>query len=232
MKSENSLKITVESIFRSQKGICDRIIDGDDVWDIILRLSIIIICASGIYGFTMGIRHSYLNLSCYQAISSTIKVPFLFYATLMICFPTLHFLGLFLGSKMRMSKSMSVLLLGIAINSVLLGAFSTISMFFFITGSQYRFLMLMHIMIFAFCGAAGLISISRNLTYVRKSVSSDNNTTKSLLSVWMMLYMFVGTQMAYILSPYVGIMKEFIFLRDPEGNFYTTLFKLITGIIK
>jgi len=217
------VKITIETIFTKQKEICNAIIGKEGIKNLQRKLSLMIFCSSAVYGFTMGIRHSYT-----QALCSCFKVPLLFYATLMICIPTLHFIGLLVGSRIRFSQTMNVLLLGISVNSVLLSAFAPISLFFLLTGSSYPFMMLMHVAIFTFCGAAGLDSIKKNIRYLRKIQPGGNHKgAKYLLFIWMLLYMFVGTQMAYVLAPFVGKVSDFMFFRTPKGNFYSYLFEII-----
>ena len=96
MSMSESHPITIESVFRSQEEITQEILDGVDLRIKVLDLCKTIIWASATYGFTMGIRHSF-----FQAFSSTAKVPFPFFATLAVCLPSLHFVGLLLGSRIR-----------------------------------------------------------------------------------------------------------------------------------
>ena len=48
----------------------------------------------------------------------------------------------------------------------------------------------------------------------------------------MLLYMFVGSQMAYVLSPFVGKEQQFIFLYRGKGNFYSHVFQAIADLMR
>lgn len=225
-------KINLESIFKNAREIAEEISKTKNPLQYIFQFSLIIIFSGAIYGFTMGVPHSWQ-----QIISSSIKVPMLYILTLSVTIPTLHFIGLFLGSKISFLQSISVLLLGIAVNSVLLLGFSTISIFFWYTGSSYRFLLFMHVLFFAISGFAGLISIYRSFNILSNSETQENKKgNSSLLQAWMLLYMFVGTQMAFVLSPFVGKETQFMVFHHPNSNFYSylfdTFFQKFDGLIK
>ena len=209
-------RINLDSIFKNAGEITTEIAASQAAPRRILRFLLIILICGSIYGATMGIAHSWQ-----QALSSAFKVPLLYLLTLLICIPTLHFIGLFLGSRITFTQSVSVLLLGISANAALLLGFATISLFFFITGSSYRFLLLMHVVVFMISGAAGLISIRRSFRQLSAEAGLPAPGRFNLLQVWMVLYMFVGTQMAFVLGPFVGKEPEFYWFHHARGNFYS-----------
>lgn len=217
------MQVNLDSIFKNAKEITSEISQGSSVRSHVLRFLLIIFACGGIYGATMGLSHSWQ-----QALSSAVKVPLLYLLTLLICIPTLHFIGLFLGSRITFLQSASVLLLGMAVNSALLLGFATISIFFFATGSSYRFLLLMHVAVFMIAGFAGLISIRRSFRQLSAQSEMPGIGRVNLLQVWMLLYMFVGTQMAYVLGPFVGKEPEFYMLHHARGNFYSYVWTTIS----
>lgn len=220
------MQITAESIIKSSEALCDDVVNDVALKSKLARLTSIVVAGGAIYGFSMGLRHSFL-----QALSSAFKVPALFFITLLICLSTLHFLGLLFGSRLALTQTLTVLLTGVAVNSVLLGSFSPISLFFLLSGSSYEFLMLMHVTIFIICGVAGLIYIHKNFHYIRQ-LSGTESSAGFLLPIWMVLYMFVGSQMAYILAPFVGRDSVFMLFRIPQDNFYTYLWQIIEGFLR
>lgn len=222
------MQITIESIFRDRKHLCHDIIKKNGLQIKIIRLSFIILISGALYGFTMGIRHSFA-----QAITSAAKVPALFFLTLLICLPTLHFIGLLLGSRATFLQTVTMLLSGVAVTTILLASFAPISIFFLGSGSQYGFMLFMHVAIFAICGLAGLLAIYRNFHYIRARIEPDKaGPGNLLLFVWMGLYMFVGSQLAYILAPFVGRSVNFLLFRVPEDNFYTYLFSVLLEMMQ
>lgn len=209
-------KITLDSIFKNARLICDDIYQNISSGRRLAQLALLVFCCSGVYGLSMGAAHSWQ-----QALAASIKVPLLFVLTLLISIPTLHFIGLLLGSRIQIHQSLAVLGLGIANSSVLLFGFASISFFFLITGSSYRFLLLMHVLFFIFSGLAGLVAIKRHFQYLAAKGDDSNRSRNIFLYVWMVMYMFVGTQMAYVLSPFVGRESQFYFFKQEQGNFYS-----------
>jgi hypothetical protein len=223
------MKMTVESVFRDADQLCQETIQTVAVRPKVAALTLYAVGGGALYGLTMGLNHSVL-----QAVVSALKVPVLFLVTLAICLPTLHFIGLLFGSTIRFSQSFLVLLAGIALTSILLGAFAPIALLFLASGSDYPFLLLLHVTVFAFCGAAGLYSIHRNFVYIRTQASDHGGASIAdhVLKVWMFLYMFVGTQTAYILSPFVNPEPGFRLFGSGKGNFYSYVWSVLQETFK
>jgi hypothetical protein len=221
------MQITSESIIKNSEALCDDVVNDVALKTKLARLTGIVLAGGAIYGFSMGLRHSLL-----QALVSAFKVPALFFITLLICLSTLHFLGLLFGSRLSLSQTLTVLLTGVAVNSVLLGSFAPISLFFLLSGSSYEFLMLMHVSIFFLCGVAGLAYIHKNFYFIRRLSGDNSSNVGFLLPVWMVLYMFVGSQMAYILAPFVGRESTFMLFRVPQDNFYTYIWDIILQLVR
>jgi hypothetical protein len=107
-----------------------------------------------------------------------------------------------------------------------LSAFAPISLFFLVSGSDYPFLLLMHVGIFAVCGAGGLVTIFRDFSQVRAPMyeTEQRSISSLLLYAWMLLYIFVGTQMAFNLAPFVNRPGDEVTLfNQMPGNFYSYL---------
>lgn len=223
------MEITSESIFTQSKELCDDLVSHIEMRRKLTRLAVYALVASAVYGVTMGAFHSWQ-----QALASAIKVPMLFLLTLVTCLPTLHFVGLLFGSPVRFSQSSTILMSGICQTCVLLGAFAPISLFFFVSRSSYPFLLFMHVAIFAFCGAAGLASVNKNFKYVRSEIAGERPSlfADQLLKVWMLLYMFVGTQMAFNLAPFINKGGPVTVINKLNGNFYTYLWDILNDRLK
>jgi hypothetical protein len=227
------MRLTIEIIF-IQKDIqvfCEDIAQRQEIHHKISTLIAFIFGGAVLYGFTMGLYTSLL-----QALASALKVFILFLFTLFICLPTLHFIGLLFGYKMKFTQTLTVLLSGIASSNILLGSFAPISLFFLLSGSRYEVLMLIHIFIFGCCGLAGLYKIKQNMTTVRMLIppkeSEAEKNSELLLKLWFVLYMFIGAQVSYILAPFVGRERTFVFIRLTDGgDFFSEVFSLIQELL-
>jgi spore maturation protein SpmB len=156
------MKVTLESVFRQSRDLCEEVLKHVQTPQKLATLALYAVLSGAFYGATMGMNHSAL-----QALASAAKVPILFLITLLICLPSLHFLGLLFGATIRFEQTASVLTAGLCRTSILLSAFAPISLFFLISGSDYRFLLLMHVGIFTVCGAGGLVTIFRDFAQVQ-----------------------------------------------------------------
>lgn len=220
------MKVSIDALFKNQLQICESIYHANDR-SLLIGFIAKALIAGGIYGIMMGIYHSIA-----QALLSAIKVPLLFLVTLLICIPTLHFMGLILGSRLKLQQTISILVYAISITCVVLASFAPISLFFILSHSSYKFVMILHVLFFGFSGMTGLYYVRKNF-HLLASLSSTNEETsrfsKLILPVWMLLYMFVGCQMAYLLSPFVGTDQQLILFTNSDYNFFTYLFQKILG---
>jgi hypothetical protein len=223
------MTLTPESVFKDLPRLAESLTGESRPWTVLRRLSAFTVGCAAAYGFAMGLQHS-----LGQAAASALKVPALFFLTLMICLPTLHFVSLLFGAPARFLHSTAVLLMGLAATSVLLAAFAPIALFFLVTGSSYEFLLLLHVSVFVFCGAAGLRVVSRGVGLLRARLQSEETpaSSMSVLRVWMLLYMFVGSQMAYVLGPFVGRDSRFWWFHNAGGNFYTYVLSVVGDALR
>lgn len=54
-----------------------------------------------------------------------------------------------------------------------------------------------------------------------------------LLKLWLLLYAFVGTQLAWTLRPFFGAPgEEFELVREIGGNFYTNVFQSLEHLFR
>jgi hypothetical protein len=192
--------------------------EGKDVRSKAVTLAITSVLSLMIYGFTVGLSKGPL-----QALSSAIKLPVLFLLTMAFCLPSLYFFSLtLLRTPLRMIQVQTVVLAGISVTSFLLLGLAPISLFFVLTSSNYPFFQLMAV---GFVGASALIGVYflwRGMTLVEMdSQGAQNSLSKRILILWFVVYAFVGTQMTWRLSPFIGRPEDPFFLLKPSrDNFY------------
>jgi hypothetical protein len=171
-----------------------------------------------LYGGVMGASNSMP-----QVISSAVKLPILFLITLIICAPSLYFFNILFGSKQSILQNISLILTAMTVTSVLLVSLAPVTLFFLTTTSGYAFFKLLNVGIFAISGFMGLVFLKQGFEH---SVDADNTegrgTRRMLFFAWILLYAFVGTQMAWTLRPFMGAPDlPFTIVRQVGGNFYT-----------
>ncbi len=211
----------VEKILRNRHAFFIEIRDGVGLQAKIRAMVISSAFFFALYGAVMG-----SNTSLWQAISSCIKLPILFLATLVVCVPSLYFFGLLFGSNQSLGQGLTVILTAITVTAVLLFSCAPITLFFMLTTSQYQFFKLLNVAIFAISGLMGVVFLFQGMKVVGAS------TSRLLLLIWMFVYAFVGSQMAWTFRPFIGAPGiPFEMFRQLNGNFYADVIKSIGEIL-
>jgi len=215
----------IERILRDRRGFFDEIGNGEGVSRKIQGMLISSVIFFAIYGAVMGFSNSLL-----QAISSAVKLPVLFLITLVICLPTLYFFNLLFGSRLGLSQTLALILTAIAVTAVLTLSFAPIALFFWLTAPHYQFFKLLNVAILTLTGFSGLSFLWQGMRHVE---SGEGTRVRSLaLWGWIVVYGFVGTQMAWTLRPFFGAPGlPFEIFRDLGGNFYVNVLQSMGEIL-
>ncbi len=190
----------------------------------------LLLCSSiffAVYGGIIGSSHSWM-----QALSSAVKLPALYLITLIICFPTLYFFNILFGSRKTFGQHFAMLLTAVSVISVLLFSFAPITLFFLISTQNYQFFKLLNVAIFAITGFIGIKFLYQGMEMLSKEDEEGQKTRMSVLRFWLILYAFVGTQLAWTLRPFFGSPNTtFELFRQMQGNFYLDIFKAFGEIL-
>ena len=171
-----------------------------------------------IYGAVMGAAQSPA-----QAISSVVKLPVLFLVTLAICTPSLYFFNLLFGSRQTLPQNVALILTAMTTTAVLLFSFAPVTLFFLLTSSQYPFFKLLNVFFFTLAGLMGVVFLRQGMIATSDWDNPQGAKNRRVIFVlWVILYGFVGSQMAWTLSPFIGDPGlPFIVFRQIGGNFYS-----------
>jgi hypothetical protein len=281
--------LVIERLLRDREGVWRQIIDERDLRGLTLQMLASSTVSLALYGAVLGASNSWA-----QALSSTIKLPLLFLATLAICLPTLYLFNLVFGAKLSMMQAVTLILVAVTVTAVLTVAFAPISLFFLISAHSYSFFKLLNVAILTLTAIVGLrflISGMRSLSdhqeMLRRRALIEEFTVEepadpvpvpaeplpvlppnggfatpetavalravpvaapipgprpapapvpvpqrsnsmSLLYIWILLFGFVGTQLAWTLRPFFGDPgRPFALFRHIEGTFYADIFQTI-----
>jgi hypothetical protein len=217
----------IEKILRNRNQFFIEVREGVDLTSKIKSLIISSTIFFAIYGAVMGSTHS-----LWQTLSSAAKLPVLFVATLLICVPSLYFFGLLFGSNQSLRQNLTVVLTAISVTAVLLLSFAPITLFFLLTTSQYQFFKLLNVVIFAISGLMGIVFLYKGMKIVSGPETEGAGTRRMVLILWMFVYAFVGSQMAWTIRPFIGAPgTPFELFRQLGGNFYTNVLQSIGEIL-
>jgi len=159
-----------------------------------------------------------------QALSAAIKLPLLFLGTLAICFPGFFVIQVLVGSRLRLGQVLTLVLGALALSAILLAAVVPVTAFFLLTGANYYFLTLLHVLFVLGAGLAGMAALHEGLAFACEKRGVYPRKALTIMRVWALMFAFVGIQMAWNLQPFVGDRgRPFQLFRHNEGNFYTAV---------
>jgi hypothetical protein len=217
----------IETILRNRLYFFHEIRDGIELQRKMRAMLISSLIFFALYGAVMGSTHS-----LWQAPSSAVKLPILFLATLFICAPTLYFFNILFGSNQSLLQNIALILTAITVTAVILLSFTPIALFFLITTSQYQFFKLLNVGIFAIAGAMGVFFLDQGMRIVADVGTEGENNRRWVLRMWIFLYAFVGSQLAWTIRPFIGAPSiQFELFRQLGGNFYTNVVVSIGEIL-
>lgn len=210
----------IESILRDRQVFFAEIRQGRELNEKMRAMLISSIAFLALYGAVMGSTHS-----LWQALSSGFKLPLLFLATLIVCAPTLYFFNLIFGSNQSLSQNITIILTAITVTSVVLLSFAPIVLFFLLTSSNYQFFKLLNVGVFTVAGIVGVLFLSQGMRLVSGSGADGGVARLAVVRLWILVYAFVGSQVAWTLRPFIGAPSmNFELFRQFGGNFYTNIF--------
>ncbi len=169
-----------------------------------------------VYGIVMGCYNGF-----YQAVSSGIKLPILFSLIIIICFPAFFIIQFVMGSKLSFAQMLTIIISGFTLMGSIMVSFSTIVLFFLITGDNYSFLKLLHVAILTLSGMFGMRTVIEALKFSCEKKNIYPKTGVQVFKFWIFILFFVGAQLSWSLRPFIGSKDQpFEIFREKEGNFY------------
>jgi len=220
----------VERLLRHPDGIWRQIARERDLGRLNRQLLLASSLPLALYGAVLGGSNSVL-----QALASAAKLPALFLLTLAICLPALYLFNLAFGSRLRAAQTLAIVLSAIATTGVLTLGFAPISVFFLLSAPGYGFFKLLNVVVLALTGLAGLRVLVSGVAKVETEMAAQSSVSQpasnpTLLRAWLVVYAFVGTQLAWTLRPFFGAPElPFELFRELEGNFYVNIFQTLFG---
>ena len=285
--------LVIERILRDRNGVWEQIIAEQDLKPLTTQMLTSSVVSLALYGAVLGASNSWA-----QALSSFVKLPLLFFATLAICLPTLYLFNLVFGAKLSVMQAVTLIMVSITVTAVLTLAFAPISLFFLISAHNYQFFKLLNVAILVLTALVGLRFLTRGMRALNDHqerlareaafvavpaqapvavpaavpvavpapvaepvpapvgngatqiavlpappmqqmprppappVRAERPASMTLLYIWILLFGFVGTQLAWTLRPFFGDPGHpFALFRKIEGTFYADIFRTIGHLL-
>ncbi|MFK8102029.1 MAG: hypothetical protein AB8G15_05885 [Saprospiraceae bacterium] len=189
---------------------------------------ILIAIFSFLYGTIMGSYNSWE-----QSLSSGGKLCILIFLTLVICFPSFYIVQLVLGSKVKIKQLAMMILSGFLMTTTIMLAFAPIILLFQLSGDNYNFLKFLHLGVFVFAGFFGMRAVLEALKTSFAATGVYPKIGLNIFRIWVIIFAFVGVQLAWNLRPFVGSkdMKFELLREDTRGNFYQNMVRSIGDML-
>lgn len=221
--------LSVPRLLRDPQAFYDAVQADVDVPANAARLAFSSFCFLFVFGFVTGWAHSPL-----QALYSGLKMPMLFLATMLFCLPALYFFSLaVLGTRLTFWQAVTVVLGGIGVTSFLLLGLAPVTLFFVLTSNDQSFFQLLAVAFVAISGYIGLYFLWGGMALVDDTrTGAVKRLANWILRAWTLLYGFVGSQMAWRLSPFIGEAGQPAeWIQPSRDNFYVDVIRAVQHVI-
>jgi len=194
----------------------------------------VIVLGAGLYGAAMGWWRD-----PHQALYVAVKFPLIILLTTMGNALINGMLAPLLGLNIPFRQSFSAILMSFTIAAAILGAFSPVMAFMIwnappmspqaVSGATYSLIKLANVAVIAFAGTTGNVRLFQTLT----RLGGSRAVAFRVLVVWLAGNLFLGSQLSWILRPFVGspnLPVEFYRVTALHGNFYENVFQTLQQI--
>ena len=151
-----------------------------------VRLSACIIILAMSYGVCMGAFAVFgvRGPSPLQVVASMIKVPLLFYLTLLVTLPSLYVFNALVGSRLSLVGVLRLLIASLGVNVTVLASLGPIVAFFSVCTTSYPFMVLLNVVVFAIAGLFGLRFLLQTLHRLNVAASARPPDVSSSSETW------------------------------------------------
>lgn len=162
-----------------------------------------------------------------QMLYSAVKVPLLLSVAFLLGLPTFFVLNSLFGLRKDFPRALGALLSAQAGLTVILASLAPITAFVYVSGVSYQPAILFNGLAFgaASLGAQGI------LRREYRDLIAANPAHRLMLRAWLVIYIFVGVQMGWLLRPFIGDPGQPVqfFREDSWTNAYVAVAEIILG---
>lgn len=200
------------------------------------------------------------SLAPMQFVASALKMPALFFLTLVVTFPSLYVFNALVGSRLGLYSVLKLLVAAIGIMLTVLASLGPIVAFFAVTTTSYAFMKLLNVAVFSIAGVMGggfLLRTLHRLNLTSNDAPGHESSTpepalpappassgapralpvepgtqvRTLFRIWVGVFALVGAQMAWILRPFIGDPGQpFQWFRPITSNFFEAVWRAFQSL--
>jgi len=167
---------------------------------ILLQLLLLIVIFGVTYGAIMGTFGGISPDRWLQMLYSAVKLPILLVVTFTICLPSFFVLNTLLGVRDDFGLVMRALIGTQVILAIVLASLAPYTALWYLSFDHYNTAILFNGMMFAIASIVAQVGLRR----LYRPLIAANERHRWLFRIWLLMYIFVGVQLAWVLRPYIG----------------------------
>ena len=182
-----------------------------------------------LYGATMGTFGGIRGERTLQVLYSAVKVPLLLLVTFALSLPSFFVLNTILGVRPDFPQVLRALMGTQAVLTTILASLAPFTAFWYASSADYNAALLFNAAMFGLASVAAQWMLRR--AYL--PLIARNPRHRTLLRAWLIIYAFVGIQMAWVLRPFVGSPRSAttFFREGAWGNAYVEVARIIGRVL-
>jgi hypothetical protein len=190
-----------------------------------VRRAVLLLLGSLLYGGVMGSFGGVSGDRLWQVMFSAVKVPLLLGVVFLLSLPSFFVLNTLLGVRSDVPDVLRALVTAQAGLAVILASLAPYTALWYASSGSYQGALLFNGVMFAVASGAAQVLLRR----CYRPLIARHRAHRWLLRIWLVLYVFVGIQMAWVLRPFVGSpgVPVRFFREEAWGNAYVVLANLI-----
>jgi len=192
-------------------------------------LTLAIVVYGMFYGGVMGTYGGIAGQRIWQVAYSAVKVPFLLFATFLLSLPSFFVTNTLLGLRSDFPRVIRALMSTQAGLTVILSALAPFTAFWYCSGSAYQQAILFNGLMFGVASFSAQWMLRRSYAPLVRA----NPRHRWMLRTWLLIYVFVGIQMGWVLRPFIGdpVAPTQFFREGAWTNAYEVVIQMIWDVL-
>jgi hypothetical protein len=178
-----------------------------------------------LYGATMGTFGGIRGERALQVVYSAVKVPLLLLVTFGLSLPSFFVLNTILGVRPDFPQVLRALVATQAVLTTILASLAPFTAVWYASSADYNAALLFNAAMFGLASVAAQWMLRR----AYQPLIRRNPRHRTLLRAWLIIYAFVGIQMAWVLRPFIGNPRSprSFFREGAWGNAYVEVARIV-----
>lgn len=194
------------------------------------QLAACVIVFGMLYGAVMGSFTGLAPGRLEQLLYSALKVPLLLGVTFALALPSFFVLNTLAGLRADFPAALRALASTQAGLTIILASLSPFVALWYAGSAHYQQAILFNGLMFAVASVSAQIMLRRAYA----PLIAGNSRHRTMLRVWLILYIFVGIQMGWVLRPFIGSpgLEPAFFRHEMLGNAYVQVWQMIWKVAR